>query len=239
MVSAALVKRFYPDESQDGAVAFYGWVRQFTNQQTVMLNLGAGPPADRARIRVFRGEVAKVVGADIDPEVIENKELDEAHVYQPGETLPFAPDSFDLVLSDWVVEHVTEPPKFLAEVRRILKPGRPFFFRTPNRWHYVPIIARCTPHWFHELVANWARGYPPGTHEPWPTVYRLNRKSVIERDAHKAGFSAVEVKLWEDDPGYLRFHPLAFVLGVGYERIVNRYGFLAPLRACIFAKLVK
>jgi len=34
----------------------------------VLLNLGAGPPAERGSIRVLKGEVARVVGADIDPD---------------------------------------------------------------------------------------------------------------------------------------------------------------------------
>jgi hypothetical protein len=71
------------------AAAFYGWVRQFTIPQTVMLNLGAGPPAPRDKIRVLRGEVARVVGADIDPQVTANPEVDEAQVITPGGVLPF------------------------------------------------------------------------------------------------------------------------------------------------------
>lgn len=68
----------------------------------MLLNLGAGPPADRGSIRVFKGEVARVVGADIDPEVMDNPELDEAHVINSDNTLPFEDNTFDAVLSDWV-----------------------------------------------------------------------------------------------------------------------------------------
>jgi hypothetical protein len=62
MLSQDTFRRFYPDESKDGALAFYSWVRQFTRRQTIMLNVGAGPPAERGQIRVFRGEIARVVG---------------------------------------------------------------------------------------------------------------------------------------------------------------------------------
>lgn len=92
-----------------------------------------------------------------------------------------------------------------------------------------------TPHWCYELVANWARGYEPGAHEPWPTVYRLNSSRTIEAEASRAGFRTVEQKMVEPQPGYLVFHPIPFVLGVGYERIANRYEFLSGVRATSLA----
>jgi SAM-dependent methyltransferase len=240
MVSTSIRTRFYPDESRDGEVAFYGWVRRFTTRQTILLNLGAGPPAARGAIRVLKGEVARVVGADIDPEVMHNTtDLDEAHVIDGDGVLPFPDDTFDLVLSDWVVEHVEKPAQFLREVRRVLKPGSSFFMRTPNKRHYVGLIARTTPEWFHRLVANWARGYPSGAHEPWPTYYRLNCRSAVESAGRKAGFSLVDVQMWEPPPHYLVFNAVPFMVGVGYERVVNRYQALSGLRANIHCRMIK
>jgi len=238
VISDSLFRRFYPDQSRDSAVIFYTWVRGFTSPETVLLNLGAGPPADRG-IRNLRGEVAKVVGADPDPEVMHNRDLDEAYVISGDGPLPFEDNSFDLVLSDWVLEHVEAPARFLAEVQRVLKPGGSFFFRTPNKSHYVALIARMTPHWCHELVANWARGYGPGEHDPWPTVYRLNSSRTIEAEAYRAGFRTVELKMLEPQPKYLVFHPIPFVVGVGYERIANRYELFSGVRGNIFGRLVK
>jgi SAM-dependent methyltransferase len=244
MISEQVFQRFYPnfrlaDRGLAGAAAFYGWVRQHTNPRTVMLNLGAGGPAPRDRIRVFKGEVERVAGADIDPEVMHNPELDDAHLTTPGAPLPFADETFDIVMSDWVVEHVAEPAPFLSEVARVLRVGGSFFLRTPNKYHYVGLIANITPHWFHELVANRARGMKTGDHEPWPTYYRLNSRRIIELTAYDAGFRTAEVRIWEGPPVYLVFNSLPFVLGVCYERLVNRYRQLEELRANIFARMVK
>jgi SAM-dependent methyltransferase len=239
MISKNTFRRFYPDDSRDGEVAFYGWVRRFATPQTMLLNLGAGPPAARAPIRVLKGEVARVIGADIDPEVMRNTELDEAHLINGEGVLPFAGDTFDIVLSDWVLEHVAAPAQFLSEVRRVLKKGGSFFFRTPNKHHYVALIARMTPEWFHRLVANWARGYPPGDHDPWPTYYRLNSFFTVELEGHQAGFDRVEVTMWEPPPHYLVFHPIPFIVGVGYERMVNSSEAWSGLRGNIHCRMVK
>ena len=239
MISKSTFKRFYPDHTHDGAVAFYSWVRTFINPDTNLLNLGAGPPANRDPIRVFKGEVAKVIGVDIDPEVKTNTELDEAYVITPGGKLPFPEETFDLVLCDWVLEHIADPQQFLSEARRVLRTGGSFFFRTPNRYHYVGLIARSTPEWFHKLVANRARGSRPGAHEPWPTFYRLNSRGDVESKGLKAGYREVEIKMWECQPAYLVFSTLPFLIGVSYERLVNRYTALEAFRADILGRMVK
>jgi SAM-dependent methyltransferase len=188
---------------------------------------------------VFKGEVARVAGADIDPEIMRNPELDDAHLITPEGQLPFADESFDLVLSDWVVEHVAEPARFLSEVARVLRQGGSFFLRTPNKHHYVGFLASVTPHWFHELVANRARGMKAEAPEPWPTHYSLNSRRTVEQAGHGAGFRTVEVRIWEGPPVYLVFNTVPFLLGVGYERLVNRYSALEELRANLFARLGK
>ncbi|MBL8748416.1 MAG: methyltransferase domain-containing protein [Planctomycetes bacterium] len=43
----------------------------------------------------------------------------------PAETLPFAPDTFDGAFLCWILEHVDDPARTLAEVRRVLRAGSP------------------------------------------------------------------------------------------------------------------
>lgn len=42
-----------------------------------------------------------------------------------AETLPFAVDTFDGAFLCWILEHVADPPRTLAEVRRVLRAGSP------------------------------------------------------------------------------------------------------------------
>lgn len=237
MVSERLLNRFYPDDSRNGTVAFYGWVRQHVGPTTELLNLGAGPPT-RTDIRVFKGEVARVVGADIDPVVLENDELDDAVLIEEGR-LPLPDQAFDVIVSDFVFEHVEDPAGFLGEALRVLRPGGSLFFRTPNKYHYVATISRLTPHWFHELVANRARNLPADAHDPWPTFYRLNSPAEIERAARGAGFADLELRMFEAEPSYLVFATVPFLAGVAWERVMNRFDQLARFRASIFGRLVR
>lgn len=235
MISAELVRAYYPDDTRDGTKAFYGWIRAHTGPSSVLLNLGAGPPTESPP-RIFKGEVARVVGADIDPVVLNNPELDEARLII-DDRLPFDDARFDLIVSDFTFEHVDRPDAFLAEARRVLKPGGSLFFRTPNLYHYVALISYCTPHWFHELVANRARGLEAGAHAPWPTRYRMNTAPALRRLSRRAGFNSIEVRHFEPEPRYLFFHAWPFRAGVLYERLVNRYARLEGLRCALFGRM--
>lgn len=64
----------------------------------------------------------------------------KADVLWNGEVMPFENNSFEIVISTEVLEHVPEPEKYLAEVLRVLKPGGFFFFTVPflMSLHEVP-----------------------------------------------------------------------------------------------------
>lgn len=235
-----LYDRHYPIVSEgirrgDGSHTFYQWIRSTPGLAGArVLNVGAGPTPVPA-LRRLRGEVGRLVGVDVDPIVLTNEDLDEAYVGD-GVGLPFADAEFDLAYSDWTVEHIEKPVPFLREVRRVLKPGGEFLFRTTNRAHYVTMVAAHTPHWFHRLVANRVRQLPTEEHEPWPTYYRMNTPAAVRRSMRAAGFEQVEVELIEPYPVYLVFNPLAFGAGIAYERIVNRWSWAARFRLILIAR---
>lgn len=237
MISDRLFHKFYGDQKRNGTRIFYSWIRQFIKPQTRLLNLGAGPPTEQ-EVRVFKGEVARVVGADIDPIVKENYELDEAVVIVDGR-LPLPAGEFDCVISDFVLEHVADPHQFLSEVKRVLAPGGSFFFRTPNIYHYVTMISMLTPHRFHELAANRLRGLSDEAHEPWETYYRMNSQRRLRSLAREAGFRIAELRAIEAEPSYLMFHPIPFYIGVAYERFVNSADLFSGLRVNILGRFEK
>jgi SAM-dependent methyltransferase len=237
MISDSLKKKYYGSPKYDGTQRFFSLVRNEAGPASHVLNFGAGP-ATKNPICILKGEVAEVVGADVDPIVLTNNELDRAVVIE-NDRLPFTDASFDLAFSDYVLEHVERPAVFLAEVHRVLKPGCSFFFRTPNIYHYVALISRFTPHWFHTAIAKPVRGFPDDAHEPWPTLYRLNSRGMIRRAASQSGFRKINLLMVEAEPSYLMFHALPFLAGVAYERLVNSHDALSGLRSNIFGQLTK
>jgi SAM-dependent methyltransferase len=64
-----------------------------------------------------------------------------------GEKLPFEDSSFDVVLSDNVVDHAENPRRIVEEIARVLRPGGLLYF-TVNAHH--PLY-----HWAASLHAGW------------------------------------------------------------------------------------
>lgn len=199
----------------------------------VILDIGAG--AGHVTQMNFRGLASRVVGIDPDPRVRENRFLDEAH-QGLADRLPFADESFDLVLSDNVLEHLEEPDRVFSEIARVLKPGGYFLAKTPNRTHYMTVIARLTPVGFHRLI-NRLRGRP--VTETFPTRYRVNSPIAVRRASDRCGLRVASITLIEGRPEYLRFNPLTYIVGWLYERIVNSTEMLANFRILLLIELQK
>lgn len=54
-------------------------------------------------------------------------------VLADAERLPFAAESFDIVIAADLIEHVDDLDAYVAEVARVLRPGGAYLLKTPNR----------------------------------------------------------------------------------------------------------
>ena len=197
----------------------------------VMLDLGAG--AGRRLALKFRGCCRQIVDVDLDPRVLDNPFLDEAQIASAYQ-LPFIAASFDVVIAVNVLEHIDDPVRLFAEVRRVLKPGGAFIVRMPNRYHLVPTIAQLTPHRFHVFIARLHRRAAEDT---FPTLYRANTRAAIRRHAPASGLAVELLRCFEGRPSYLLISAPLFRLGVPYERLVNSTALFEPFRVSLVAVL--
>lgn len=188
--------RLYPEiavggySRHDGFVDFFLRVRSLLTAESAVLDFGAGrgawtdgelAPMQR-QLRDLRGDVARVVGVDVDPEVMQNKSLDEVFQVEPGGALPFGDGTFDLVLADHVLEHVdrADAPAVAAELARVLKVGGWIAARTPNKWGLIAIAARLVPNRLHVAVLKRLQPGRPAV-DVFPTRYAMNTSRDLRR----------------------------------------------------------
>ena len=219
----------------DGTEEFHRLCAQLVQPGASILEIGAGPSNPTSR---FLSTLGKVHGVDPDPSVRANDALVEAAILQ-NERLPFPNETFDCCVSNYVVEHISDPELHLQEVARVLRPGGTYVFRTPNRYHYVSLASWLTPHWLHEFLANRLRNLPEDAHDPYPTVYALNSRQSVRRFASRIGLEVEQLRLVEKEPSYGMSSRALFLAFMGYERLVNAFDQLSIFRANIFAVLRK
>lgn len=231
MTTAALFDRYYYSRSQfvDGTTKFHRACAHATPSPARILEIGAGPSNPTSDYLASLGDL---IAVDISPEVHTNRAVKAAIVYD-GRSIPLASRQFDVCVSDFVLEHIEDPHTHFREVARILRPGGLYCFRTPNLWHYVTLVAKATPHSIHRLLANRLRGLPTEAHDPYPTFYRANTRSAITACLNTGHWSDIALEFIEPEPSYGRISPVAFYPMLAYERIVNRFAFLAPFRVNI------
>lgn len=214
---------------------FRSRILRHLDPRAVCLDYGAGR-GNVAQMN-FKGLAALVAGVDPESEVMSNPFLDDARLLDLSKNrIPYDDATFDVVFADNVIEHIQDPGQVLAEVCRVLKPGGSFLAKTPNRWHYMPTIARFTPMSFHRFY-NRLRGRD--VIDTFPTVYALNTRGDVERFAKKAGLLVESVQFVEGRPEYLRINALTYLFGLAYERTVNALALFEPLRCVMFIELRK
>lgn len=226
-----LKRRLYPrPEQTDAVVAFRQMLESQVRPEHRVLDIGAG--AGELSSYQLRGRCREIVGVDLDPRVCSNPLLDRG-IQADAARLPLEDAAFDVVFSIYVLEHVADPVRFVAEVRRVLRPGGVYLALTPNLYHYVCLISRLTPNWFH----GWFRRRHYGVHESdtFATYYRLNTRGDLRRHFEAQGFQALCLQTLEISPNYLSFSLPTFLAGVFYERLVNCTEGWADLRVNILA----
>ncbi len=224
--------KLYPDCKRGwDNTAFAEKLGPLLKDNSVVLDLGAG--AGICSELDLRGGNRRICGIDPDPVVMSNPFLDDAKV-ATGDAIPYPDKTFDIVIAHNVLEHLAEPEKVFSEVRRVLKPGGCFAIKTPNKFHYVPLIASITPQWFHVAFNNF-RGRKE--EDTYPTCYRANTPNELKSYAEKSGLVVDEVELIEKRPEYLRFSALTYLAGWAYEKLVNRVSCLSGFRVVMLGTM--
>ncbi len=167
-----------------------------------------------------------VRGIDISSEAIEygrKKYGDIPLEVQAAEALPYEDESFDVVLSFDLFEHIAAIDRHISEVARVLRPGGHYLFQTPNKLSNVIYETL----WTKSLA--WRR-YHPSLHSPGQLRRRLARHGFQTRFVKMNPMNEFTLrKLQKLGPiGYVlrhvNFHRLPLVLQTNLYVIANKAG---------------
>jgi SAM-dependent methyltransferase len=225
----AMVDRF---SQMDCDITYYSFIRSIYLRYGVkdVLDYGAGRnryeqdfDADRDSflirdLRDLRFGDAAVTAADLSEAVKSHPTSARQVQLKMDEPLPFTDQSFDLIVSDFVFEHVRDPKAVTAELQRVLRPGGWMAIRTPNVLGYMTWIAALTPNRLHNAALHYVQ---PDRKEldTFPTYYRVNSRRAVSRY-----FDQCEVAVASDswEPAYFFGNVLLYRLFLILHKIMPR-----------------
>jgi len=114
---------------------------------------------------------AEFVGLDLDEQLLDSACERTTHagfVRGSAEEIPLADATFDLLITLHMVEHLPQPLRFIAEARRVLRPGGLLIVATPNPvgigakvmgkrwsgWKDESHVALNPPHYWRTLISS-------------------------------------------------------------------------------------
>ncbi|MGD7033816.1 MULTISPECIES: class I SAM-dependent methyltransferase [Methylotuvimicrobium] len=114
-----------------------------------------GIAAGNGSIAFYLAQYFDVTSVDF----VDQRSESEGYSFCPldGERLPFDAQSFDIVISNHVIEHVADADVHLAEIGRVLKPDGLVYLATPNRlwpWevHYRVLLLQYLPQELRDML---------------------------------------------------------------------------------------
>lgn len=195
-VFTGLILREIRDGSQDRRVLDIGCGR------------GIGRQIDYQRL--VRHATGEYWGLEPDTSVVPSPGLFDNFQQALMESAELPVDYFDVAYSSMVMEHVSDPPAFLAAVHRILKPGGIYLFLTPNADSLVPWLTRLS----HRLrIDEFVLRLVKRTHDVqqyhYPVQFKVNTCWQVNRYASQQGFHPPEYAFIEGpSPRYYFPRPL-------------------------------
>ncbi|MFN8527865.1 MAG: methyltransferase domain-containing protein [Anaerolineae bacterium] len=172
-----------------------------------VLEAGAGIGMYASQFR--RRFTANVEAFDVEFERIAEAQIDTPHaLVAAAESLPYADNTFDTILSNEVLEHVLDDRAAAREMVRVLKPGGRAVIFTPNRWYPFETHG-------HYWKGDYHFGNTPLINY-LPDVWR-NKLAPHVRTYTGRGLR----RLFEDTPARIVHHSRVYG---GYDNITRKFG---------------
>ncbi len=169
-----------------------------------------------------RKRIKKAIGIDLSPEFTSKNICLDKIFFGDLRSLPFTDESFDAVVSLWVLEHIQTPEKVFSEIYRVLKRKGYFFFATPYKY-YLPLFLLQSFLNFKSLKNFLNKKiFDREPEDVFETFYKANTLKKIQ-DLSSGLFEIKTLQL-NPDPSYTSFNDLSFKISSFISRVSIHLG---------------
>ncbi len=186
----------------------------------VVLDIGCGSKSDIARF--FKGiKIPAIVhGADLDTYSLKNKDVEQVFLCDAAD-MPFEDGSYDLVFSQFLLEHVKDSLTTLKSIARVTAKGGLATLLIPNPTSPAAIVTKLTPFGFHLFFKRHIQGYDNVSENTFPTTFDFKSISKLKGQMEEAGFRDVEAVFISELYFRFRLRPVLGRLAILYTRAIT------------------
>lgn len=225
----------------DGTLMFYNRVYSLCPSKAIVLDYGASAGDSlsltteaKRNLMLLKPYSITRIGVDVDVDIEKNQFLDRYFILDEknGFKIPLEDSSVDLVIADWVIEHLPNPIDSYNEIYRVLKNGGWFCARTANIYHYSYAIANLVKNTsFERKLLNASQG----ERYTWPKAYKSNTSSILKKLLKKAHFEKIIILNHEPEPTYLMKNIILFIFGLFWQKFAT-FGILPKANLLIYSQ---
>lgn len=204
---------------KDVGYFFKEYLTRYITPDSRLLDIGCG---HQAFAQEFYETAKWRVGVDVDrASLAANKIMDEKY---PGtiEELPDSLEKFDVIIGQWILEHLENPDAVVRRISGLGKPGSYFIFMTTNIYSPMVLLAKLTPTFLKKILKKFFLNIP--LEDTYPAPYRINSVGKIDKHFTKHGFEKVEVKT-VGVLTYFAFNRYVLRTKIFLDKILDRFSF--------------
>ena len=172
----------------DGTIDFYLRIRSILKKQYKVLDYGAGRAGwydddyceTRKNLRFIKEDVEVLIAADVDKGVLNNQASHKQIIITDDFVNQFEKNYFDIIICDFVLEHVEDVNSFKKNIDFLLKENGLLCARTPHKLALVSILAQIIPNSLHDLVLKFAQPEKKEI-DTFDTCFNLNTIKTVSK----------------------------------------------------------
>jgi ubiquinone/menaquinone biosynthesis C-methylase UbiE len=203
----------------------------------LVLDVGCGNRSDLSRYLRNNGYNITIHGIDIDDYAKNNPDVDQVYIGS-AEEMPFIDSTYDVVFSQFLLEHVEDAKKTLASMTRVLKEEGTLLITIPNPISPEGLVTKLTPYSFHIYFKKVVQKVNNASHNTFPTRFAFKSVENIHSILQQLGYQSINSFYVAES--YYRFRK-RYVLGnlsVFYTKVLDKLG-LNKLQSTVVIIAVK
>jgi ubiquinone/menaquinone biosynthesis C-methylase UbiE len=185
-----------------------------------VLDIGCGRKSDIGRYLKDHDTHALIHGADLDEYSLQNADVDELFICDAAD-MHFANDTYNVVFSQFLLEHVQDSQKTIDSIARVTAPGGLVTLIIPNPTSPESTVAKLTPYSFHLFFKREIQKYDNVSEDTFPTVFAFKSVANLEEEMARAGFTDIQAHYVPEMYFRFRYRPILIRLAMVYTKILN------------------